>query len=307
MPLILDVDANTKKATSKIKKASKSASASIKKLETDSVKSTARMRQSFGGLAGSIGALRNKLLVFGFATAGTIKLFKTMIGASSDLEESINAVNVVFKDGAGIILDFGEGAAKSVGLANSAFNQLATETGALLVNTGIPLTEVSNLTIQLTKRAADLASVFNTDVKLAFSAINQAIRGETEAIRKFSGDVTDASLQSFLFAKGLDTLVSSLSQEEKRLLRVELLLKQTDVTSGDFLNTQDSLANATRILGARVLNLAADFGDGLVPAAENAVSIMGKFVTVTENYLKLQEKLDKFAGGASFEGSCRKL
>ena len=76
-----------------------------------------------------------------------------------------------------------------------------------------------------------------------------------------------------------------------------MLLKQTSVTSGDFLNTQDSLANATRILGARVSNLAATFGDGLVPAAENAVSIMGKFVTVTENYLKLQEKLDKFAGG----------
>jgi len=297
MPLIMQLDADTKKATSKIKAASKSAGASIKKLEKDSVNSTNRMRQSFGGLTGSIGALRNKLLVFGFATAGTIKLFKTLIGESSDLEESINAVNVVFKNGAGIILDFGEKAAESVGLANSEFNQLATETGALLVNTGIPLSEVSDLTIKLTKRAADLASVFNTDVKLAFSAINQAIRGETEAIRKFSGDVTDASLQTFLFSKGINTLVSSLSQEEKRLLRVDLLLEQTKDTSGDFLNTQDSLANATRILGARMLDLAADIGDGFVPAASNAVAIFGKFVTLAENFLKLQEKLDKFAGG----------
>ena len=213
MPLILQLDADARAATSKIKAASKSAGASIKKLETDSVKSAARMRQSFGGLVGSIGALRNKLLVFGFATAGTIKLFKTLITESSDLQESINAVNVVFKDGAGIILNFGKVAAESVGLANSEFNQLATETGALLVNTGIPLSEVSDLTITLTKRAADLASVFNTDVKLAFSAINQAIRGETEAIRKFSGVVTDASLQTFLFSKGTNTLVSSLSQE----------------------------------------------------------------------------------------------
>jgi len=297
MSLILFLEADTKKATSQIKGASRAAGKSIKTLEKDSVKSANRMRQSFGGLTGSIGALRNKLLVFGFATAGTIKLFKTLIEASSDLEESVNAVNVVFKNGAGAILDFGKLAAESVGLANAEFNQLATETGALLVNTGIPISEVSDLTIKLTKRAADLASVFNTDVKLAFSAINQAIRGETEAIRKFSGDVTDASLQTFLFAKGLDTLVSSLSQEEKRLLRVDLLLKQTDVTSGDFLNTQDSLANATRILIARMFNLAAEIGDGFVPAASNAVIVFGKLVTVTENYLKLQEKLDKFAGG----------
>ena len=282
MPLILRVDADTRAAISKIKSASKSASASIKQLETKSVSSASKIQGAFSNIG---------IVLGGTAVLGGIK---AIIKATSDLEESVNAVTVVFKDGADIILDFGKTAAESVGLANAEFNQLATETGALLVGTGIPLAEVSNLTITLTKRAADMASVFNKDVKQALSAINQAIRGETEAIRIFSGDVTDASLQTFLFSKGINTLVSSLTQEEKRLLRVDLLLAQTAVTAGDFGNTQDSLANATRILGARMLDLAANIGEGLLPAAENAVGGLGKLIDAIE---KINQFSDKFLTG----------
>jgi len=296
MSLILFVDADTKKATSKIKKASKQVGTDIKNLEQKSVASTNKMRQSFGGLTGSIGALRNKLLVFGFATAGVLKLFKTLITESSDLEESLNAVNVVFKNGAKIIRDFGETAAVAVGLANSEFNQLAAVTGALLRDVGLPLDEVANLTITLTKRAADLASVFNTEVSDAMGAVNAAIRGETEAIRRFGGDVTDASLQQFLLAQGINKVVSSMTQQEKRLLRIRVLFSQTEDVQDDFKNTQSSLANATRTLGSRMKDLAADIGDGLVPAAENAVSIMGKLLDIQEKIEKFREKFSPGLG-----------
>jgi len=301
MPLILRVDADTKKATSKIKSASKSAAKSIKKLETDSVASTVRMRQSFEGLTGKIGALRNQLLVFAFATAGAVSIIKKTITAASDLEESINAVNVVFGKGGDIILDFGETAAEAVGLANAEFNQLATITGALLVGTGKSLNEVSDITIKLTKRAADMASVFNTDVKDALSAINQALRGETEAIRRYAGDVTDATLQTFALAQGIDQQVSSMTQQEKRLLRVDLILSQTSNTHGDFKKTSDTLANATRILGARMLDLASNIGTGLIPAATNAVAIIGTLIDTFEKFRELREKFPRFGGLISDE------
>jgi len=138
MPLIMRLDADTRAATSKIKAASRSAGTSVKNLETQSIKSSANIATSFKNLAGTIGIAFGGALVLGG--------IKKIITATSDLEESINAVTVVFRDGADIILDFGKVAAESVGLANAEFNQLATETGALLVGTGIPLAEVSNLT-----------------------------------------------------------------------------------------------------------------------------------------------------------------
>jgi hypothetical protein len=53
---------------------------------------------------------------------------------------------------------------------------MATITGALFQNVGKSEEEVANMTIKLSERASDMASVFNTDVADAMSAINQALR-----------------------------------------------------------------------------------------------------------------------------------
>jgi hypothetical protein len=76
-----------------------------------------------------------------------------------------------------------------------------------------------------------MASVFNTDVDDAMSAINQALRGETEAIRRYAGDVTDATLQTYLLSQGIEKNVTEMTQQEKRLLRVDVIMAQTAVTA----------------------------------------------------------------------------
>ncbi len=316
MALVLRIEVDDKKAAASIKRFAKRAGADVKSLQTTTNKSAAGMSAAFGGvgkqadrlrvktsgLSATIGALRNNFLLVGFASAGIVKGMQILISASSDLTESVNAVNVVFKEGSDTITDFGEKAAVSVGLANSEFNQLAAVTGALLRDVGKPLDEVADLTIELTKRAADLASVFNTEVSDAMNAINAAIRGETEAIRRYGGDVTDASLQQFLLAQGIFRTVSAMTQQEKRLLRIKVLMAQTDDVQGDFKNTQGQLANATRTLWSRTKNLAAALGDELVPAATNAVLGMGKLVTVMDRFFELRDKLEKLRTSIPFAG-----
>lgn len=187
------------------------------------------------------------------------------INSAVDLWESINAVNVVFWAGSNKILEFWEQAARSVGLANSEFNQLSTETGTLLKASWLELDAVADSTIELTKRASDLASVFNTDVDLAMSAINQALRGETEAIRKFGSDVTDASLEQYLFSQGINKTATELTQQEKILYRMEKIMADTNQVTWDFANTSDSLANKQRILAAEMKNTSASFWELLIP------------------------------------------
>lgn len=225
------------------------------------------------------------------------------IKMATDVTESINAVNVVFEEGAKIILDFGKTSATSVGLSTAAFNQMATETGALLGDVGLNMNEVANLTNDLALRAADLASVFNTDVALAMSAINQALRGETEAIRKFAGDVTDATLEQFLLAEGINKSVSSLTQQEKRLLRVRVLMDQTKKVAGDFARTQRELANQTRIFTARLADLSAEFGKVLIPLATKLVSALQNMVSFLNNLSPAIKKgIVVFAGLAAAIG-----
>lgn len=199
------------------------------------------------------------------ALAGIVAVANKTMNSASDLGESVNAVNVVFGESADKILEFGKTAAQTVGLSNSAFNQLATNTGALLMKTGISMDEVATKTQDLAIRAADMASVFNTDVNDAMSAINQALRGETEAIRKYTGDVTDASLQTFALSKGITKAVTEMTQEEKVLLRLDKVMADTSVTQGDFAATANEVANAERIMKAETENLSAAIGTSLLP------------------------------------------
>lgn len=199
------------------------------------------------------------------AFAGLGLGLKASTSEASNLNESINAVNVVFKDGAKDILKFGENSAKAVGLATSEFNQMSTVTGALLKDVGLPIAEVSNLTIDLTQRAADMASVFNTDVSDAMTAINAAIRGETEPIRRFAVDVSDASLKSYLLANGIKASVTEMTQQEKKLYRTKMIFEQTKDTMNDFSNTSDEMANQQRILNAEFKNAGAELGKAFLP------------------------------------------
>ena len=233
----------------------------------------------------SMGRIREHGVKMGLAIAGIggslSALSGSSIKAASDLEESMNAVNVVFGDAASTIHQFGETSASSVLMSQASFNQLAATTGALLTNFGSSTEEAAEQTVVLTKRAADLASVFNTDVDDALNAINAALRGETEPIRRYAADVTDASLQNYLLAQGIDTAVSSMSIQEKAQLRLQVLLEQTAKVEGDVANTANSFANINRRLGAELADVGAKIGGALIPAVSSllrpVVSLVGMF------------------------------
>lgn len=226
---------------------------------------------------------------FAAGAAGAALFAKSAIDEFSSVEESVNAVNVTFEGYANSILEFSEDANTAVGLARSEFNQLATGIGAVLSNFGSTQEEAADQTLVLTQRAADLASVFDTDVAEAMSAINQAIRGETEAIRRFGGDVTDASVQQYLLAEGIDATVASMTQAEKAQARYRLLLEQTAKVQGDFANTSDSVANRQRILGARFQDIQADIGEHLIPIWNELLGVAVEFFDELETWLSENE------------------
>ncbi len=228
----------------------------------------------------------------GLAIGGAIAGFATVaIKNASDLNESMNAVNVVFGEGSKVIEDFGKTSASSVGLSQAKFNQLATSTGALLARTGKPLSEIGEMTTDLATRAADLASVYNTEVDVAMSAINQAIRGETEAIRQFGGEVSEASMQQFLMSQGINKSSKELTDQEKRLYRVQLIMSDTSVVAGDFARTSGDVANQMRIAKAQFADTSAKLGMALLPAMTKVMNVINKILTATAKWIQDNPKL----------------
>lgn len=195
------------------------------------------------------------------------------VQAAGDLGESVNAVNKVFGSSAKAITDFGKNAATSTGLSARSFNQLATSTGSLLTNMGYSTAQAAEQTKILATRAADMASVFNTDVETALTAINAGLRGETEPLRAFGVSINDASLKAKALELGLYSGVGSLDAHARAAAAQALILQQSAATAGDFAGTSESAANAQRIMAAEVENLTADLGTALLPAFESLLAI----------------------------------
>jgi len=241
---------------------------------------------TFGDKAIKLGGTLTKSLTLPLAAAGG-----AMLKFAVDGQESVNAVNVVFGEAADTIFEFGQISAESAGLSTAAFQELSTKTGAALLNAGIATDEAAESTIALTTRAADLASVFNTDVNDALAAIQSGLRGEIDPLERFGVTMNAATVQAKAMEMGLADANGEISAQAMVSARLAVILEQTQRVQGDFANTSDQLANKSRILKAELINVAASLGEQLIPIAEDVVDVVSdvaeKFAALDEDQQKL--------------------
>lgn len=221
-----------------------------------------------GKALGDVGKIASGVLTADLVKGGFQKLtgfIGDSITAASDLGESMNAVNKIFGESQKQILDWGKNNATSFGLSQREFNQLVVPLGAGLKNAGLDMDTVSSKSIQLTERAADMASVFNTDVGEALAAIQAGLRGEADPLEKFGVGLSAAKVEAHALAMTGKEVAASLTEQEKMLARVDLLMIQTSDTQGDFAATSGEVANAARIQQAKMEELQATIGTKLLP------------------------------------------
>jgi hypothetical protein len=222
-----------------------------------------------------------KVAVAGAATAAVASFAKDTIRAATDLQESINAVNVTFGDAAPAIHAIGETSAESFGLAQSEFNAFAVQFSAFAENiasgSGRQVDEVIG---ELTGRIADFASVMNIDIPEAAEKFQSGLAGEIEPLRKFGIDVYAAATQQKALELGLAETTAELTEQDKVMARYALIMEQTEKTAGDFKNTQDGLANSTRTVSAQMEDFKAAVGTLATGALAEVASTAGDIVTI---------------------------
>ena len=242
----------------------------------------------FGGALKGIGGV----IAGGLAAAGVGNFLKDSVTAASDLEESLNAVNVSFGDVSGEIIALGENAASRLGLSQGAFNSIATQFSGFASAIGGEGQGVVDFIDTLSTRGADFASVFNLEVDEALGLFQSGLAGETEPLRRFGIDLSAATVEAHAYATGIAEAGTPLTEAQKQQARYSSLLEQTDKVQGDFTNTQDGLANAQRILSANFEDLQASVGGPLLEAFANlttqllpVIETMGPILTETMEQL----------------------
>jgi phage-related protein len=203
---------------------------------------------------------------------------KQSFDAASSLGESMNAVNVVFGKSGKIIQDFGQNAAKQTGLSMRELNEAVTPIGAGLINAGFSADQAAKSSVELTKRAADMASVFNTDVGTALEALQAGLRGESDPLEKFGVGLSAAAVNAQALEMGLAKTEKELTANDKAQARLGLIMEQTNRLQGDFANTSDGAANAQRIMNAEIENAQAKIGQALLPVMAKLFSSVSALI-----------------------------
>lgn len=193
---------------------------------------------------------------------------------ASEMEESLNAVKVVFGEAGDSIIEFGKTAAQEVGLSALAVQKAAVPLGAALQNVGFDADTAADATVTLMRRAADMASVFDTDVEDALGAIQSALRGEADAIERFGVTMTAAEVKAYALRTGLVAAGVEMTAQETTVARLGALFEQTSQHAGDFANTAESLGNSSKTLRSDLENVAVELGTELIPVAKEIVGVL---------------------------------
>lgn len=217
---------------------------------------------------------------------------KDAIDISSSLTEVENVVRTTFGNYEKLIQDFSKTSIQDFGMSELTAKQVASRFQAIGTAMGFSQGKMADMSLQLTKLTADMASFYDMEQSDVARNLQAVFTGETEPLRKYGLDLTQATLKEWAMKQGLDADISSMTQEEKTMLRYQYVMANTAAAQGDFARTSDTWANQIRILKQSFEQLAAIIGGALInafkPFVQTLNAVMQKviaFATTVTNAL----------------------
>lgn len=234
-----------------------------------------------------------------FVTAPVVAGFGSAIKAASDFNETINKVEVAFKDQAQSVKDWSKTSLKGMGLAKASALEAASLFGDMSTAMGLSTKDASKMSMSLVQLGADLASFKNIPFEQAQTALAGVFTGETESLKRLGIIMTETNLLEFAKAQGIQKTVQEMTQAEKVQLRYAYVMSVTKNAQGDFNRTSDGTANQMRMTSERVKEMSAEIGQKLLPVAGQllgwANKILSKFQALSPEQQTLILKIAAFA------------
>ena len=239
------------------------------------------------------------------------KQFGKAIDISSDLTEVQNVVDVTFGQMRDKVESFSKEAITEFGMSELTAKEIASRFQGMGVAMGLSASQVASgtsfindklsqlsdtsysatesmadMSINLTKLAADMASFYNVDQEAVAEDLESIFTGQTRPLRTYGLDLTQATLKEWALKNGIDADIDSMSQAEKTMLRYQYVMANTSAAQGDFARTSDTWANQIRILQNQFQQLGATIGNALINTLKPVVSLLNqltaKLIVFTE-------------------------
>lgn len=232
----------------------------------------------------SLASAVGKLYATFWAAQRVLSGFKKAIDISSDLTEVQNVVVNTFGQYTDKLEQFSKTSIKMYGMSELSAKQTAGRFQAMGLAMGAPVKDMSDMSIQLTSLSADLASFYNISQEESSRKLWSIFTGETEPMRAFGIDLTNATLKEYAMKKGLDANISSMTQLEKTMLRYQYVMDNTKNVQGDFARTIQTWANQLRILQEQIKAVAGVWGNAFVNMLKPLVQALNKALSAVYTF-----------------------
>lgn len=214
---------------------------------------------------------------------------KDVTKVASDLTEVQNVVDVTFGSMASSINEFSRTSIDSFGLSELASKKYASTMGAMMKSSGITGDAVVDMSLDLTKLTADMASFYNLQNDEAFTKIMSGMSGMSMPLKELGVNMNVANLEAFALSEGIGKAYSKMSQGEQTMLRYNYLMSVTSDAQGDFARNSYNWGHQLKILGEQWTTLKGTIGAGfiniLAPIVSSFNSVI-KHIQVAAEYFK---------------------
>ena len=197
---------------------------------------------------------------------------------ASDMSESLNKVDVAFKDNSQEVKDWAKTTLASFGLAQGSALDAASLYGDMGTAMGQSTAEAAKMSTSLVGLAADMASFKNISTEQANEALRGIYTGEGESLKTLGVIMQDSTLIAYAQATGQQKAYKEMTQAEKVALRYAFVMDATKNAQGDFARTSEGTANQTRIFGESLKELGTSFGQYILPVVTPMIAKLNEMV-----------------------------
>ena len=134
------------------------------------------------------------------------------IDVSSSLTEVQNVVDVTFGEYSNLVEKMSDTSIVDFGMSELTAKQVSSRFQAMGTAMGFTQEKMADMSIELTKLTADMASFYNMSQEDVAKDLESIFTGMTRPLRTYGLDLTEATLKEWAMKQGLDADIDSMTQ-----------------------------------------------------------------------------------------------
>lgn len=235
--------------------------------------------QGLNAITGSLKKLAGAVGV-AFGVASLVAFGKQAVQIASDLTEVQNVVETAFGAMSSQVDAWVKNSIKQFGMSELAAKRMASTYMAMNAGMGLNGQGAADMAMRTAERAADISSFYNKSIDESDTMLKSIWTGETESLKQIGVVMTQTNLDAYALANGFGKTTQQMTQSEQVMLRYQYVMNQTRLAAGDFVKTQDSWANQTRILSEQWKQFLGIIGQGLIQVLTPALKYLNQLLGV---------------------------